>query len=236
MNLYFLVEGSSTEKKVYPKFINHFIGADLKRVNQFDQAEVNNYFLISGNGYPRILSDILKNSIQDINSIEKYNYLVICIDTDDNNFEERQEEVNKYLAQFKDENIELNDTCEIILIAQNRCIETWFLGNEKIYKTNPQSSHLKTYQDHYNVKENDPELMPFHNDFDTHANFHFTYLREMLLERNVRYSKNHPRDVAEPYYLDELAKRCNEKGHLNTFKKFYDFCNLVKEKIYFHPK
>ena len=27
MNLYFLVEGRSTEKKVYPKFINHFIGS-----------------------------------------------------------------------------------------------------------------------------------------------------------------------------------------------------------------
>lgn len=231
MNLYFLVEGRSTEKKVYPKFINHFIGSELKRVNQFHEVENNNYFLISGNGYPRILSDVLKNSIQDINSISKYDYLVICIDTDDNNFEERQEEVNKYLEKFKVENIELNDSCEIVLIVQNRCIETWFLGNERIYKNNPQSTLLKRYQNHYNVKENDPELMPFSDEFDTHANFHFAYLREMLLERNVRYSKNHPRDVAESHYLDELAKRCNEKEHLNSFKTFYDFCQLVKGKI-----
>lgn len=231
MNLYFLVEGRSTEKKVYPKFIDHFIGTTLERVNQFDQVEENNYFLISGNGYPRILSDVLKNSIQDINSIAKYNYLVICIDADNNKFEERQEEVDKYLAKFKAENIELNDSCEIVLIVQNRCIETWFLGNEKIYKTNPQSSHLKTYQDHFNVKDYDPELMPVHNDFETYANFHFIYLREMLLERNVRYSKNYPRDVAEPHYLDELVKRCNNKRHLKSFKKFYDFCIMVKGKI-----
>lgn len=231
MNLYFLVEGRSTEKKVYPKFISHFIGSKLKRVNQFHEVVNNNYFLISGNGYPRILSNVLKNSIQDINSISKYDYLVICIDTDDNNFEERQEEVSKYLEKFKEEGIELNESCEIVLIVQNRCIETWFLGNERIYKNNPQSIHLKRYQNHYNVKENDPELMPFLDEFDTHANFHFAYLREMLLERNVRYSKNHPRDVAESHYLDELAKRCSEKEHLNSFKTFYDFCQLVKGKI-----
>lgn len=231
MNLYFLVEGRSTEKKVHLKFINHFIGTDLKRVNQFDEVEKNSYFLISGNGYPGILSDLLKNSIQDINAVGTYNYLIICIDTGDNDFDERQQEVNNYLEQFKDENIELHNPCEIILIAQHRCIETWFLGNEKIYKSNPQSQHLKTYQNHYNVKENDPELMLFHSAFDTHANFHFAYLREMLLERNVRYSKNHPREVAEPHYLDELVKRCNEKEHLNSFKKFYNFCNLIKEKM-----
>ena len=110
MNLYFLVEGRSTEKKVYPKFINHFIGSDLKRVNQFDEVEKNNYFLISGNGYPRILSDVLKNSIQDINSVGTYNYLIICIDTDDNDFEERQQEVNKYLEQFRARRLLRNNT------------------------------------------------------------------------------------------------------------------------------
>ena len=231
MNLYFLVEGRSTEKKVYPKFISHYIGDNLTRVNEFDKVLKNNYFLISGNGYPRILSNVLKNSIQDINTINKYDYLIICIDADDNDFEDRQNEVNRYLIEFKNEGIELVESCEIILIVQNRCIETWFLGNEKIYKSNPQSQHLNEYQDFYNVKTNDPELLPIHEGFDTHANFHFTYLREMLLERNIRYSKNHPREVAEPYYLDELSKRCENTGHLKSFKKFIEFCEIIKEKI-----
>ncbi|NOQ75971.1 MAG: hypothetical protein GQ574_28450 [Crocinitomix sp.] len=231
MNLYFLVEGRSTEKKVYPKFISHFIGEDLKKVTEFDEITNNNYFLLSGNGYPRILSSVLKNSILDINSQNNYKYLVICIDADDNSFEERKIEVDKYLKEFKDDNVELIDSCEIILIVQNRCIETWFLGNEKVYKSNPQSSILKEYQNHFNVKDKDPELMETYSEFDTHANFHFAYLREMLLERNVRYSKNHPRDVAEPHYLDNLALRCKEKGHLESFQKFLDFCLTVKAQL-----
>lgn len=232
MNLYFLVEGRSTEKKVYPKFITHFIGNKLTRVEEFDKIEENNYFLLSGNGYPRIISNVLKNSILDINSVKKYNYLIVCIDTDENDFKEREKELNKYLKKFKEEDaIELINTCEIILIAQNRCIETWFLGNEKIYKQNPQSIYLRSYQNHYNVRDNDPELMPSFNEFDTNANFHFVYLRELLSERNVRYSKKHPRDVGEPHYLEELVKRSSEKDHLKSFKKFYDFCCLVKKSI-----
>jgi hypothetical protein len=232
MNLYFLVEGRSTEKKVYPKFISHFIGEGLTRVSEFDEVDRNNYFLISGNGYPRILSNVLKNSIQDINSINKYDYLIICIDADDNNFKQRQEEVNKYLKEFEEnEIIKLIDSCELILIVQNRCIETWFLANEKIYKANPQSIQLKEYQDFYNVKVNDPESLPLFEGFDTHANFHFTYLRELLLERNIRYSKNHPREVADPYYLEELTKRCEKTNHLGSFKRFIEFCEMVKEKL-----
>jgi hypothetical protein len=231
MNLYFLVEGRSTEKKVYPKFIEHLIGGQLLRVNEFDKITDKNYFLISGNGYPQILSNVLKSSILDINNVGKYNYLIICIDADENNFEERQNELNKYLKEFEEENIILNDSCEIILIVQNRCIESWFLGNDKIYKVNPQSQFLKEYQDHFNVRENDPELMPIYKDFDTHADFHLTYLREMLLERNVRYSKNHPRDVADPYYLDELVKRSIKTEHLKSFKKFVDFCEMIKSKL-----
>lgn len=231
MNLYFLVEGRSTEKKVYPKFIEYFFEGKLTRVNQFHKVVENNYFLLSGNGYPRIFTDVLKNSIEDINSVDSYDYLIVCIDADENTVEERKTELNDYLKKFKEEGIELSNKCTIELIVQNRCIETWFLGNKVDYKTNPSSRILPKYQDFYNVSELDPELMPVYEDFDNHANFHFAYLREMLLERNVRYSKNHPRHVAEKPYLERLIERGVSDNHIMSFMHFYSLCNKIKEKL-----
>lgn len=231
MNLYFLVEGRSTEKKVYPKIISHFIGS-ITPVKEFDQVSKNNYFLLSGNGYPRILSNVLKNSILDINATDKYDYLIICIDSDNNTFEERKDELDNYLRKFKDEEgIELSESCRIILIVQNRCIETWFLGNEKIFRSNPQSESLRRYQQFFNVKHLDPENSPIHDDFDTHASFHLAYLKEALLERNIRYTKNNPREVAEPYYLRELHKRSTSKNHLKSFQDLVEFCAMIKTQI-----
>jgi len=226
MNIYFLVEGRSTEKKVYPKFIEHFFEGHLTRVNQFDEIIDNNYFLLSGNGYPRIFTDVLKNSIVDINSAGNYNYLFLCIDSDENSIEERQQELQEYLEQFRDEGIELSPNCKIELIVQH-----WFLGNKVVYKTNPSSKILSEFQAFYNVKDNDPELMPAFKDFGNHASFHFAYLREMLLERNVRYSKNYPRDVAENHYLDRLIERGENDSHILSFMHFYSLCKKIKEEI-----
>lgn len=231
MNLYFLVEGRSTEKKVYPKFIEHFFEGKLTKVSQFDEVVSNNYFLLSGNGYPRIFTDILKNSISDINKVGSYNYLILCIDADENSIVERQQELSEYLEQFKQEGVELSSNCKLELVVQNRCIETWFLGNKMVYKTNPSSRILLQFQEHYNVKDNDPELMPVFGDFDNHANFHFAYLKEMLLERNVRYTKNHPRDVAERHYLERLIERGEKDNHILSFLNFYNLCKEIKSKI-----
>lgn len=231
MNLYFLVEGRSTEKKVYPNFIEHFFGGNLTQVKQFDAISKNNYFLLSGNGYPRIFSDILKSSIQDINSNGNYNYLILCIDADENKINERQDELNEYLEKFRLEGIELNPKCNLELIVQNRCIETWFLGNKRVYKNNPSSPILTDFQRFYNVQINDPELMPTFSGFDNHANFHLTYLKEMLLERNVRYTKNHPRDVSEIHYLEQLVKRGQQDNHILSFMAFFNLCERIKEEM-----
>jgi len=231
MNIYFLVEGRSTEKKVYPRFVEYFFEGKLTKVNQFDKVDENNFFLLSGNGYPRIFTGVLKNSILDINSNGKYDYLILCIDSDENSIEERQEELNNYLKQFKEEGVILTDKCKLELVVQNRCIETWFLGNKHVYKSNPSSNVLIEFQNFYNVRDNDPELMPAFKDFDNHANFHFAYLRKMLLERNIRYTKNYPRDVSESHYLERLVERGENDNHINSFIHFYNLCKNIKEEI-----
>ena len=68
MNVYFLVEGK-TERKVYPKWLSYFLPY-LSRVNYPEDAKKNNYYLISGGGYPSILDNHLVDSIRDINAVD----------------------------------------------------------------------------------------------------------------------------------------------------------------------
>ncbi len=53
MNIYFLVEGQSTESDVYPAWLSYLI-PEMRRVEFFDEARINNYYLFSSNGIPYI--------------------------------------------------------------------------------------------------------------------------------------------------------------------------------------
>ncbi len=88
MNIYFLVEGNSTERKIYPKWLEYLI-PNLVRVRYHDQVKDNNYYLISGEGYPRILYDGLENAVDKISEAIRYDYLVICVDVDEESVDER---------------------------------------------------------------------------------------------------------------------------------------------------
>jgi len=227
MNIYFLVEGRRTEKKVYPKWISILI-PELSEINNAFLVDKNNFYIFSGNGYPSLLNNHLRNSIEEINSIDKFDYFVICLDADEVTVKERINEVKQFIKQEK---INLNSKTNLEIFVQNRCIETWFLGNPKVYKRNPNSELLKEFTDFYNVSTNDPELMGKFEGFETHAVFHEVYLSEMLSERNIQYSKKNPRGVVEPKYLNELINRASTKNHIQTFKKFVDFCEEVKNKM-----
>jgi hypothetical protein len=129
----------------------------------------------------------------------------------------------------------LTEKTSLKIIVQNRCIETWFLGNRKIYTRNPQkNSHFIEWSNFYNVSINDPELMEKPPNYEKSiSNFHFAYLKAMFNERGkMTYSKNNSREVQKESYLKELQKRVDDyPGHLKTFKKFIDFCVSVKTLI-----
>ncbi|MEH1836156.1 MAG: hypothetical protein V7L29_29910 [Nostoc sp.] len=74
-------------------------------------------------------------------------------------------------------------------LTQNRCIETWFLGNTKIYSRQPQSEPLLDYTRYYDISVNCPELMGKYDKFNTHAQFHEAYLKELFRAKNINYSK-----------------------------------------------
>ena len=140
MNIYFLVEGK-TEAIVYPDWLAHLL-PDFSRVkNAFDVRE-NNYFLFNGGGFPSLLHNHLRNTVEDINEINKFDYLVVCLDADDFSVEERKDEVLQFI---ENQSVILNNFTSLVIIVQNKCIETWFLGNAKIFKQNPENEDLRNY-------------------------------------------------------------------------------------------
>lgn len=228
MNIYFLVEGKRTEMKVYPKWLSILV-TKLNRVQWHHEAVKNNYCIFTGDGFPSLLDNHLKNSIEDINDSGNYNYLVICLDSDDDSIEERKQQVIDFIEKEK---IELNPRTQLVIIVQNKCFETWFLGNQRIFKSNPNSPFLVDCINHYNVKINDPELMEKPATFEqTTAIFHSVYLQEILAERRIQYSKKNPQGVIEKYFLEELIKRNEKTNHLKSFKEFLDFCEKINNEI-----
>ncbi len=118
MNLYFLVEGK-TERRVYPRWIRHLIPS-LTRVYVPNEVLENNYYLISGMGFPRLLDVALPNSIADINDSGRYDYFLIVLDADEVTVDERTQEVR---ARVGEENLTPGD-CRVQIMVQNRCMET----------------------------------------------------------------------------------------------------------------
>ncbi|WP_309736173.1 hypothetical protein [Chamaesiphon sp. OTE_75_metabat_556] len=224
MNLYFIVEGK-TERQVYPFWLGYLL-PELQRVKNPSQAHTNNYYLISGGGYPSLYEEV-EAAVENINISQKYNYLIICTDAEENSVEYMQQEVREY---FLENQLNLENT-QLKIVIQNRCIETWFLGNSKIYSRQPQSQRLLDYNRYYDVSKECPELMGKYES-DVHAHFHEAYLKELFAARNMQYSKTKPRDVQEEYYLQELQSRSQRQAnHLPTFQNFIEFCALIRSQL-----
>lgn len=226
MNIYFLVEGEKTEPKVYPQWLVHLV-PQLSRVAFAHDANANNYYLISGMGSPRLLTDELANSVAEINELGNYDYLVLIIDADDMSEQEKIAEINQFVM---DNNIILNSNCHLYIFAQKFCMETWFLGNKKIFtKTIDKQSNFYNHAKFYDVSKQDPELMSKPSWFNNGSIsiYHETYLRKMLAEKNVRYSKSNPNGVGEKHYLEQLQKRVEETNHLSSLRNFFSFCATI---------
>ncbi|WP_373537601.1 hypothetical protein [Microcoleus sp.] len=227
MNLYFLVEGKQSERKVYPAWLAHLL-PELQRVDNCDDVKEKNYYLISGEGYPSLIYEFIPRSIAEINSNGKYSYFVVCLDAEENTVAELTTEIDDFLTQQK---LKLNNA-ELVLIFQNRCLESWLLGNRKIYSRNPQNKPLLDYNKYYDVSVNCPENMGSYRDFNTHAQFHGAYLRALFEAKNITYSKKRPGDVLKPFYLEQLLARIEvQPEQLTTFGQFIDFCNKIKPKL-----
>lgn len=227
MNIYFLVEGK-TERKVYPRWISYF-SPELERVNSPSDANKNNYYLISGGGFPSILDNHLRDSVDDVNFVGNYDYLVLALDTDDFTAVQKIDEVDSFIRINE---ISLLD-CELIIIPQVVCMETWFLGNRKIYARNPSNDEGMMYSHYYDVSRDDPELMKTSNSFTgSIGDFHYRYLKSMLREKHIRYSKTKPAEVGKEHYIIELTKRLeNDSYSLKSMRELFGFIKQVSGHI-----
>lgn len=227
MNLYIVVEGEQTETKVYPAWLQILV-PQLHRIDDAWNLSENSdsYYLFSAGGIPSIYKHV-SNAVADINEINacgkgKYDYLLMCIDVEE---ESRQYIDQKVQEQLKLDGNELSEPTKLVIFEHKICMESWFLGNRKVYKENPQDQDLIKYTHLYNVKENDPELMENleSDSCATKAQFHLRYLRLMFKERNMRYLKSNPDDVCKKGYLDKLVERYQETKHISSFGRWYDF-------------
>jgi hypothetical protein len=177
--------------------------------------------MISGMGFPSLLDNYLKNSIDEVNEIGSYDYLIIVLDSEEESIDFRINEVEKFIEKKK---LKLN--CELKIIVQHRCIETWLLGNRKVFTRQPSDKELSNFIKFYDVSTDDPELCPKYQGHSTTAAFHFKYLKKILEEKHISYSKKLPQGVTEEHYLNELKKRTAD-NHISSFKEFIDFCESI---------
>lgn len=221
MNLYFLVEGKRTERRVYPKWLSYLLPR-FTQVDKFDEVIDKNYFLISGEGYPALLDRHLPNAVRDFNRVPKYSHLVVCLDAEEMTPADCVAQIEKRMMDNSLAHGELQ------IVVQNRSIETWFLGNRRMLTRGPQSATLAEYIQFFDVSSADPEQMGIFPEFSTHAQFHGAYLRAMFREKQISYTKQRPGHVADESYLRQLLNRISgEPHHLKTFQSFISFCEYV---------
>lgn len=208
MNLYFFVEGKRTEPKVYRTWIRH-IFPQLTEVKDISEVQQNNFLIVSGFGYPQCLNRI-DEILEDINQHGAIDHFFVCIDAEEDPVATKQAEIEQRIVGKAAET-------ECYAVIHNCCFETWFLGNKRMLKRNPQSLRLREWKAFYDVSVDCPESMEAFTGYRMRAHFHLDYLKEMLAEHNKTYTKQQPGVVQEKTYLKALVTRHEQSGHIQSF-------------------
>ena len=244
MNFYFVFEGK-TEPIVYKEWFAILL-PQLSEVESFDAVLENNYYYESDMGIPDCYN-VVVNAIQEINEFPKYDYLVLFTDADRFTVEEKKKEAYNAISEKlinAEKNYlykELPYNCQLVIIVQKVCIETWFLGNRKFFVRNPQSELLRKYIEYFDISIHNPEDLGsefVQNDtgttqifgYSTKALFHEGYLREIFKERlnGIAYHKSKPKEVQRQIYLEQILSRIKESpSHLLSFQEFIAFCEKL---------
>ena len=224
MNFYIIVEGDKTELSVYPAWLS-ILAPTYTRIESFENINENNYFIFSAGGIPSIYNHVA-NAVMDINTINgkggsQYDYLLVCLDTEE---ESREYILQQIESKLQDKGVALRNA-ELMVFEHKVCMETWFLGNQGVFKDNPQNAEYLEYIKYYNVGRDNPEQMGNmdENRLSSTAKFHYRYLKSVLEERNMSYSKNNTIAVQHQAYLQQLISRFEVTGHLATFGSWYEF-------------
>lgn len=211
MNLYFLLEGERTEKRVYGSWIQ-FAFPGLRLIERIEDATEDCFRLLAGGGFPQILDRISEAAAEIALAKGRFDHFFICLDADGLGAAERKQAAEAYLKGLK-------LTVPATVIVQDCCIESWFLGNRAFVRAQPQDLDLIEFRAFYDVRTRDPEQMPARPPAAAAQpqQFHFKYLKAAFQDRGLSYNKSRPAEVGERHYLDQLVKRVDETGHLASF-------------------
>jgi len=231
MNLFFLVEGEKTEVKIYKKWVEHTF-PQLTFVKNIQLVTTNCFCIFPAGGYPKIFTDEpspLDICLTDITKHGSIDHFFICLDSEEEDYKIRFKEVETELETLNEIGISSSVQTSIHIIVQHCCIETWFLGNTKMLRKNPQSQNLLEFKKFYDVSINDPELMDCPDGYLTKASFHLEYLKKMLKEKNpnLTYTKKYQGPTTEKAYLEALRQRCEKTGHLSSLKRLFDIWDTI---------
>lgn len=229
MNLYVLVEGRVTEMHVYSRWIPYLI-PQMSQVNRLSEVVDNNFYMFSGYGYPSILRRI-SGTISDINRHGNIDYLIICLDSEEESIDQRYKVLKRRFAMMHEK---LHQRTKIKLIVHHRCMETWFLGNRELYKPRFGNNKLSQMVADYDVFVRDPERMPLNRrimDCSTTAQYHYSYLKHLFSENHIHYTKKNPGRTTSRAYLKELIRRNEDTNHIPSFGYFVNFMRQLEQEI-----
>ena len=215
MNIYVVVEGEIASKKIYQSWVP-FVNPHLNYVDHISEIEHNNFSVLMGGGQPGILERI-DGAIADVNNYKNVDRLVIALDSEDFTLEERYEWVYQHVSPK-------NCRAEIWIVIQHFCFEAWALGNVAIVSPNPKDLKLREYKNFYDVRVNDPEMLPpYPPEEINRAHFAEKYLRRAVLDSSngqATYTKSNSNALLNRSYFDRLKRRLEQTGHISSFRGF----------------
>jgi len=215
MNIYVVIEGESACKKIYKNWIP-LVNSNLVNIDNIREFTSNNFLIIAGHGQPNIMG-VIENSIEDVNSNQIIDRLVIGMDSE-------EAEYNTKLAELQNKVNNIGCRVEVKYIIQHFCIETWLLGNKAIIRRNPTDLELLKYINLYNVRTNDPELLPnLLDDCRTRSQFAYKYIRAGIRDKlngRYMYSKRNPGIACSEGYFSHIKNRYEITGHIMSFSDF----------------
>jgi hypothetical protein len=226
MNLAFLVEGR-TELNLYPKWIEHLSRTRLTNCLEYSDVVADQFTIFDVQGISNMRKDI-PIAIDSINANNVFDYLVIVIDGDDEGVESRHRFIEGIINDPATPNLPTN--CQLKIIVQNVCIETWFTGHTDHFQSakNCRNKSILSLLNEYDVENNDPELMPNLQAPIVHSigQYHKMYLARMLKGANHswNYKEKTAHTLIDMPYFQRLEQRLNETPtHLNSFADMIAF-------------
>lgn len=215
MNIYIVIEGEKAMKKLYKTWIS-YVNPQLSYIDYPTDFQSNNYYILAGYGQPGYWGRV-ENAVRDVNKNKAIDRLVLSIDSEDKTYDEKLLEVQERVKKME-------CRVDVKYIIQHFCIETWLLGNAQIFRKHPLDDELLNYLAHFDVRGNDPELLPVYppNSWNR-AQFAFRYLKAGLRDiysGRKYYTKSNPGVACEEGYFYQVRSRYQTNKHIQSFGGF----------------